>query len=300
MATNKKTKAINRAVTEIIIVIIISLVCGFLSAKLARGNAASESSTSTSSNEGAWVERVKKAGVLKVGMAEAAPTLSKNSKGEWEGPWTIPSEAIAKALGVKVQYVTTSWGNIVAGLQSGNYDLAAGLDITLARSLAVGFTVPMTGTNNVLMVQKNGDAKTEDAVLTNAKPVAVPQGSAQESSLKLKDKNILSVDSFPDAIQAVNSDRACAVLLPADTAVQAAQNNDSLAIIVPQEPIAVAISAFGVTHDIDSSSLSTLNAAITDSVNSGQIQASFKKVNIDTAIVDGHVEASVPQKYQVS
>ncbi|MFT8356207.1 substrate-binding periplasmic protein [Bifidobacterium aquikefiri] len=298
MASNRKVKATNRMVTEIIIVIVISLVCGFSAAKLAGGGASQASSSDSS--QGSWIARVKKAGVLKVGMAEAAPTLSKNSKGQWEGPWTIPSETIAKALGVKVQYVTTSWGNIVAGLQSGDYDLAAGLDITLARSLAVGFTAPMTGTNNVLMVPKNTTAKTEDALLTNAKPIAVPQGSAQESSLKLKDKNVLSVDSFPDAIQAVNSGRACAVLLPADTAVQAAQNNDSLAILVPQNPIAVAISGFGVSHSIDSSSLATLNAAITDAVNSGQIQASFEKVKIDTTITNGYVEASVPAKYQLS
>jgi polar amino acid transport system substrate-binding protein len=299
MAQKRKTQAVNRIVNEIIIVIVVAAICGFVSAKIAVGRGGGSQSVSTSAS-GEWLARVKKAGVLKIGMAEAAPTLSKNAKGQWEGPWTIPSQAIANSLGVKVQYVTTTWGNIVAGLQSGDYDLAAGLDVTLKRAVAVGFTAPMTGTNNVLMVQGNGDAKTESAVLTSSKPVAVPQGSAQESSLKLKDKNILSVDSFPDAIQAVTSGRAVAVLLPADTAVQAAANNPTLRIIVPPDPIAVAISSFGVSRDIDSASLAALNASITDAVNSGQIQASFRSVGIDTSIDNGYVVATVPQKYQIS
>ncbi|SER77921.1 polar amino acid transport system substrate-binding protein [Propionibacterium cyclohexanicum] len=291
--SSTKNKKINQTILELILVIVLALGFGLLGGKIASGNSHSAAIDSTT-----WISKIKKAGVLRVGMAEDAPTISQAKDGQWQGPYTVVAAALANELGVKVQYVETSWANIVAGIQSDKYDLAAGLDITLPRSLAVGFTNPVTGTNNVLLVKKTANVSTVAEAESNALPIAAPQGSAQESALKLSDKNLLSIDSFANGIQAVISGRAIAAIVTGDTAVQTIQSNDSLRAIVPANPIDVSISAFGVARDIDFTSLQTINAAISDTVYSGQVSASYTQANIPSEIQDGRVVPVVPQQYQ--
>lgn len=294
-ASATKNKKLNQLILGIVGVIIISVGFGLLGGKIASGNSHDAAADSIS-----WVSKIQKAGVLRVGMAEDPPTISQDKNGQWQGPYTVVAAALASGLNVKVEYVETSWANIVAGIQSDKYDLASGLDITLPRSLAVGFTNPVTGTNNVFVVNKNASVSTVADIKSNALPVAVPQGSTQESALKRIGKSTLSIDSFDDAIQAVSSNRAIAALVTGDTADQAIASNSSLRAIVPSEedPVDVSVSAFGVSHGIDLASLQTINAAISDAVNSGEVGAAYAQAVIPSQIVNGRVEPVVPQQDQ--
>ncbi len=52
--------------------------------------------------------------------------------------------AIAEKLGVKATFVTVEWDGILAGIDSGRYDIAAnGIDVTEQRSEKVQFQHPL-------------------------------------------------------------------------------------------------------------------------------------------------------------
>ena len=77
------------------------------------------------------------------------------TEGTW-APWTYTDEngnlvgfdveiatAIAEKLGVKATFVTVEWDGILAGIDSGRYDIAAnGIDVTEQRSEKYNFSTP--------------------------------------------------------------------------------------------------------------------------------------------------------------
>lgn len=81
------------------------------------------------------------------------------TEGTW-APWTYTDEngnlvgfdveiatAIAEKLGVKATFVTVEWDGILAGIDSGRYDIAAnGIDVTEQRSEKYNFSTPMPST----------------------------------------------------------------------------------------------------------------------------------------------------------
>lgn len=303
MASNSKTKRTNIISLQIIITIILSLVFGSIGALVVgRGNDGAQADTVNTAAQGEWINKVKKAGVLKIGMAEAAPGLTRDSKGNWTGPWTVPANALAKSLGVKAEYVSTTWANSIAGLQAGKYDLMAGLDVNLERTKSVEFSNAFYEVHNVFIVKRDSGLTDEDAILKNKLPVSEPQGSSQELALKYRDSNanILSVDAFPAAIQALNANRAVGILAPPDTAIEAVKQNPSLGIVVPKHELSIMEASFGLPQGIDQQSLSLINAAILESVNSGQASASYLKAGIETDIANGRVVVSIPEQYRLA
>ena len=80
-------------------------------------------------------------GVLRVGAALAEPLyMPKLGTKEWTGIIPDIMELLAENLGVKLEYVETSWGTAAAGLQSGRFDIIGGFNAHPARALVVDFT----------------------------------------------------------------------------------------------------------------------------------------------------------------
>src|SRR5476649_1763364 len=68
----------------------------------------------------AAMARIKRTGTLRTGMvAGASPYFAKDiATGQWQGFGADFARDLASALGVKLQYVETTWGNAVLDLQS--------------------------------------------------------------------------------------------------------------------------------------------------------------------------------------
>ena len=79
---------------------------------------------------------------IKVGFIPSPPSTIKDANtGELSGFYIDAIRAIYKQINVEPVFVETTWGNFVAGLQSGQFDLCiAGTFATVPRASAVEFT----------------------------------------------------------------------------------------------------------------------------------------------------------------
>ena len=106
----------------------------------AAGAAAAQ--TATPSGGEATFERIRRTGVLRIAaLPGETPFFRKDlTSGEWSGVAIDMAKSIAAALGAKLEYVESTYGNSVLDLQANKIDLAFALNPTPQRALAIGFT----------------------------------------------------------------------------------------------------------------------------------------------------------------
>ena len=107
---------------------------------------------------------------------QARGTLTIAMEGAWQ-PWTYHDESgaltgfdvevgalIAEGLGVTPDYMETAWDGILAGVDSGRFDIACnGVGYTETRAEKYSFSTPYVYTHKVLVVaEKNEEIKTID------------------------------------------------------------------------------------------------------------------------------------------
>lgn len=96
--------------------------------------------------DSALLDEIIARGTLKVGMTGDYKPFSEKSKtsGAYEGLDVDMAEALAKALGVKLEIVPTAWGKMLADLEAGAFDIAVGgVSITLDRQKKAYFSTPL-------------------------------------------------------------------------------------------------------------------------------------------------------------
>ncbi|MCA9421987.1 MAG: transporter substrate-binding domain-containing protein [Nitrospira sp.] len=99
-------------------------------------------STAHDSPSGA-LHRVLETGTLRVGIALFTPWTFKNKDGELAGFEIDIARQLAKDLGVKPEFHSFKWENIIPALLKGEIDIiAAGMVITPQRALKVNFSQP--------------------------------------------------------------------------------------------------------------------------------------------------------------
>ena len=83
-------------------------------------------------------------GTLKVGLTGDYKPFSIKESGQFEGLDVDMAGSLAKALGVKLEIVPTTWSTLMAGLQSGAYDIAmGGITVTTDRAKTALFSMPV-------------------------------------------------------------------------------------------------------------------------------------------------------------
>lgn len=88
-------------------------------------------------------DQIHKTGVFRLGVTNSPPWSSLNPQtGKWSGLSVALGQEIAKALGVKLQLVQTTWANSEAALQANQIDAIFVRDATPQRALSVDFTLP--------------------------------------------------------------------------------------------------------------------------------------------------------------
>ena len=126
------------------------------------------------------------------------------TEGTW-APWTYTDEngnlvgfdveiatAIAEKLGVKATFVTVEWDGILAGIDSGRYDIAAnGIDVTEQRSEKYNFSTPYAFNRTALVVRGDKTGVLEvcvpGAAELNLKELAAVSGNKHVEMVPLKE-----------------------------------------------------------------------------------------------------------------
>jgi polar amino acid transport system substrate-binding protein len=258
----------NKIAWGVIGVIVLAGASGFSGAKISGGSSSTSAQTS-------FLQKIQEAGVLTVGCASSPPTVTQESNGSWTGPDLIPLEQLAADMHVKFEPVSTTWQNMVTGLEAGKYDVAADLDATTTRALAISYTDPVWTYPGVFVVPANSSARTSQAILNAGKPISVAAGSAEDLALEPVNANETKLPDWPHAFLALQSGRVASEFADLGDAEIQVKQDPQFKIVVPNPPLFVHDVGYGVPANIDSHSLQVINIEINNDVASGQIGRAF-------------------------
>jgi len=120
--------------------------------------AAAATTTPAQAQERSDLETIRRSGTIRVGASLAAPYYTRDANGTWKGLIPDIMNIIAGYLGVKIEYVETTWGTAAAGLQTNKFDIMGAFNVTPDRALAVDFTRSL-GDTSFGLITITGDPK---------------------------------------------------------------------------------------------------------------------------------------------
>jgi cystine transport system substrate-binding protein len=162
---------------------------------------------------GSNLDEVKKANTLKIGTEGTyAPFTYHDASGKLVGFDVEIGEAIAKKIGVKLEFVEGKWDGLIAGLDAKRYDAVINqVGITEARKKKYDFSEPYIASKAVLIVKQNNDAIKSFADLKGKKSAQ----SLTSNFGKIAEANgaeLVGTDGFDQSIQLVLTGRADATI----------------------------------------------------------------------------------------
>lgn len=236
--------------------------------------------------------KVQQAGVLRCGAAVYPPFVSYDPlTREYSGLFAELCRRFAKdVLGVRAEFVDTTWDNIIAGVQAGRWDLALALNRTPQRALAVGFSDPAIP-DQVSLAYRKGNKKLPEAPKSFADfdkedvTVIVTSGTYMDravTELTTKAK-ILRLPSGDEVRLALMSGRGDVLADPIDSnTVYVAANEEWATHITPEPAVSRQGMGFGVHRSMSFQDLQSLNIFLEDLRVTGRIdallQASVKQI----------------------
>jgi polar amino acid transport system substrate-binding protein len=188
----------------------------------------------------AVLSRIKAAGVLKapVMVGEAPGYIKDPTTGEWSGFYVDWAKDIADLLGVKMEPVETTWGNLAADFQAGKIDLAIGLNPNPKRGLVVDYlTVPLFTDAWALSVPAGSKIKTWAELNDPKIRLVVQKGSTMQviADALAPKAQITPVEDRNLAVLELKSGRADAIVLAVFDALQV--KKEGIGDIVLPEPL---------------------------------------------------------------
>ena len=165
--------------------------------------------TNNAKNEGAaggdTLAQIKEKGVITIGMDDTLPPMEyRNDKNELVGFDIDFAEALAKELGVKVEFVPSAWDGIIPGLDAKRFDMIlSAMNVTEERKKKVDF-VEYFGVGQIVAVKAGNPLKIQSVEDLEGKTVGVQLGSTGETAvnsikgLKEVKKYDLTTDVFND------------------------------------------------------------------------------------------------------
>ncbi len=153
------------------------------------------------------IQEIKDNGVLRMCMAEALPANIKNPETQqWEGYNVDMGNHLAEIMGVKPEYVDSTWGTIIPSLKADKCDIAmVGLFRLAQRAEVILFSNPW-GFNTMIVVAGEGkNFASMEEVDSPDVTLASISGTAEEEAMKRY---------FPKAkVRSVVTDKLAAVFL---------------------------------------------------------------------------------------
>ncbi|QRM32234.1 transporter substrate-binding domain-containing protein [Microvirga sp. VF16] len=164
------------------------------------------------------LNRIKESGKLKfpVMTAEEPGYVKDPRTGEWGGFFVDWGKDIANLLGVKIEYVETTWGNLAADFQAGKVDLAVALNPNPRRGLVVDY-VPGSIVDGIwALIARPGYApKTWREMDTKESRIAVQKGGTMQviAESVIPNATIVVVPTRDQAILELQSGKVDAIIL---------------------------------------------------------------------------------------
>lgn len=234
---------------------------------------------------GAW-QSVKKAGVLRCGAAVAPPYVMRDPmSGSYRGFFSeICRDFGQNVLKVRVEFVDASWDNLVAGLQSGKWDLAMALNDTPERRKAVAFSTPAAKYDVSFVYNKNNSkipagARNIGDLDKSGVTIAVMSGTAQDKALSgaIKQAKIMRLPGNDETRLALMSKRADLLADASITNMLLTEAHPEWAqAFSPAPPLAEQDVAFGLRKDTPAADVDLLNKFIGKQVESGAVDKLIK------------------------
>jgi polar amino acid transport system substrate-binding protein len=226
-------------------------------------------------------QSVRKAGVLRCGAAVSAPYTMRDPKtGNYSGVFSEMCRQFGEqVLKVKVEFVDTTWDNIVAGLQSDKWDVSLSLNDTPERRKAISFTEGVVDYSVTFTYNKNNPKvpKQIKSIADIDKPgmnIAVMSGTAQDKAIsaELKQATIMRLPGFDETRLALMSKRAD--LLADDSMsnklLQRA-HQDWAETYAPSPVLAQQSICFGIRKDTPAADVAQFNQFIEQQIKSGAV-----------------------------
>jgi len=222
------------------------------------------------------IATIRKRGVLRVGVAAAEPMVIHDAKGALTGYSIDIGNRLAEDLGVAVEFVETSWANIIPDLLNREFDLiASGLWMTPARALVVNFSNP-TATEGVYLIAGTASASGMKSVADFNKPdvkLVAANGTIQErATTRLFPKaTLVKVEGNADQFEPVLAGKAHAVLVPTFAPEVLVKSAPDKLFLVSTEPLLSTAAALAVRKG-DADFVNYLNSWLTMRQHEGWLQ----------------------------
>ncbi|MGV0849481.1 ABC transporter permease subunit [Mycolicibacterium phlei] len=177
------------------------------------------------SSQDSGTDPIKAAGVLRVGTEGVYPPYSFHDPaqgGQLAGYDVDVARAVAEKLGVRVEFVETSWDSIFAALEADRFDIVANeVTITDERKAKYDLSEPYSIAEGVIVTRADDDSIKSLADLAGKRAAQSPT-SNWATVARDAGAEIVSVDGFAQAISVLNDGRVDAVV------------NDSLSVLAYQ------------------------------------------------------------------
>lgn len=241
------------------------------------------------------LNNIRSSGVLKfpVIIGEEPSYIKNPDTGEWSGFYVEWGQEIAEILGVELEFVETTWGNLAADFQARKVDIAIGLNPNPQRGLVVDYTTTplFYGPWTIVATaefNKNSWAELNDPSVR----LAVQKGSTMQvvAEALTPKAEIIVVGTRPLGVLEIKSGRADAMLLASFDAVQVAPEVQGR-VFVPT-PALVNTAVIGVRREDGNAGWLNWLENWTSQQRSlglaqGKLAASFEKAGLDLSVLPG-------------
>jgi polar amino acid transport system substrate-binding protein len=253
-------------------------------AAIAVSTAALSGAAVAQDRENLWQD-VQERGTLRVGVAEAPPLMVRDpASGEWSGYFLDVMNGFAASIDVEVEVVETTWGNMVAGVQAGRWDISSGLNRNPQRALALNYSIPIWSYEIGLLYDTRNPKISADMTSladfdVEGMTIAVMQGAAGDLSItpQIQNANIVRLDGANEGRLAIIAKRADVFATDSDIhRITIAQNPDWAAQALPNPAIAKQGIAFGLRNSVPLEDIQVLDIYLEEMVATGAVQRLYE------------------------
>ncbi|RJF86812.1 ABC transporter substrate-binding protein [Oleomonas cavernae] len=241
----------------------------------------------------ATLDRIKSSGVLKfpVMVGEEPGYIKDPATGNWSGFYVDWATDIATLLGVKVEPVETTWGNLAADFQANKIDIVFGLNPNPKRGLVVDYLNAPLFTDAWAIVAKKGFEKRTWAELNDPSVRIVVQkgGTMQVIAEALTPKaQIIPVEERPLGVLEIQANRADVMILAVFDAIQV-QKQINGEVILPK-PMLLNPAMIGIKREDGNEGYANwlvnwVNQQRALGLAQGKLHAAFEKAGIDLSVL---------------
>ena len=223
------------------------------------------------------LDSVVEKGTIRVAVLPDFPPFSvQNASGEFEGYEVDIAKELAKAMGVKLELVSTDGASRLPLLKADRADVnISSWTATDERAKAVGYTIPYIADGASVLFRSGTDIKDYDDLA--GKTVSVTRGSTNDTIMTedFPDTKITRFESIADAIAALKAGKVDAAVEGRATVKQEAEKEGDL-VALDQPPLKPSLISMGALPD-DQEWINYLNNFIRNLNASGTNQELYQK-----------------------